>query len=227
MFTRSNNKNSFVFICLLALLFTIGCSSPRTQFIYPEYRNNSKLDTISILFIDYDTFSEVITDHTFGQVNYEQRQFLTENSEMILSLLTQSEILGVVSDVDPKATPFEARLLEVDEIPIKIITPADETIIKHDGVIPRFVLIFDQYYFRRFSQTTEATVYAGHDRAQSRQGIFFESNYAIWDNERKNVIGWGNINADQTISGAPTFTEYFRVLEKGFEKIVQHSPFNR
>lgn len=221
------NRKLFVFVGLLALLLTIGCASPRTQFIHPEFRNNSILDTISILFIDHETFSEGIPDHSYGQVNYEQRKILTENSEMILSLLTQSAVLGVISAIDPVATPFEARMLVVEEIPIHIVLPAGETVITHDEVTPRFVLIFDQYYFRRFSQTTEATVYAGHDRVQSRQGIFFEANYAIWDNESRDVIGWGNINADQTISGIPTFTEYFRVLEKGFEKIVQQSPFYR
>lgn len=226
MFMNNNRKIAYIAIFFLTSYLFFGCSSSRTQYIDPEYRKNRISEPISILFINYDTFADVIRNHSFSHPSLYENQFLNDNSGIILSFVTQSRVLGVVDEIDPTKYPFQSKVFEVHDTPVHILTPVKKTVIKHNDAVPRFVLILDQYFFRQFVQTTQGSVYAGHERAHSRQVLFFQTNYGIWDNEQGNIIGWGSVSAEQTISGAPNFSDYTHVLQRSFERIVRESPFD-
>jgi hypothetical protein len=226
MYMKNNQKITYIALFFLSSYLFFGCSSSRTQYIDPEYRNNRIREPISILFITYDTFADVINNHSFSHLSLYEDQFLSEHAGVILSLVTHAQVLGVVDEIDPIEYPFKSKVFEVHDTPVQILTPVKETIIKHNDTIPRFVLILDQYFFRQLVQTTQGTVYAGHDRTHSQQVLFFQTNYGIWDNDQGNIIGWGSVSAEQTFSGTPNFTDYAHVLQRSFERIVRESPFD-
>lgn len=206
-------------------LIALGCSTTGTQYIDPEFQNNRTRDSVSLLIIDRERFSEVSTQHVFSHLNTIENQVFYGNASMAFSQVTDSDVIGLLDAIDLEETPFESRMFEMDDMSMQIMIPVERTLIKHDRYLPRFVLILDQYFFRQITLTSEGSVYAGHERSVTRRGLYFETNYAIWDNERRDLIGWGNISADQSIMESPSYEDYVLVLQKAFQKIISKSPF--
>jgi hypothetical protein len=201
----------------------IGCGSTGNQYMVPDHQSKPG-SSIAILPIDIETFYDFDINHTFGAFNSVQKGIFNENASVILARNTSGEVKGVIEHLETGMN-FETRELELGRDKIRIMAPVAGSSISNGSGEPTYVLIFDQYRFHQFTRTDGASSYAGHEEGTLRRFIAFETKYAIWDNESKELVGWGIVNSDQQFTNNVTEADYTDLLNKAMRQIISRSPF--
>jgi|AntRauTorcE11897_2_1112592.scaffolds.fasta_scaffold01986_10 hypothetical protein len=207
-------------------LFLMNCSGTTQQFISPEYENVRSQETVSLLVIQKEDFSDKFPNHRFGELRINEQPLFKDQLLDIFQKATgaNTESEFKANDIDQTKLNLDLREFTQGGTNLKIIAPETGTVIETEYESPRFVVILDGFRFDSYEELVGGDSYAGHE-PEVIPRLTFETNYLIWDNSYGEAIAWGSIDADKVIVLSKIQEMYESILFESLQDMARKSPF--
>lgn len=217
-------KRFLIAVTFIFSLILISCSGTTKQYLSPEVEGNQGHETVSLLVIDRNDFPNLNTEHKFGELRMNERTIFQERLKTLLRHATGANVKDEMRILDIDQSSFDVRQFTEGGTNMSFVAPQDGTELKTENSTSRFVVILDGFSF----DTVEGQIggsYAGHEqRAVPR--IKFETNYLIWDNEKREAIGWGAVGANREIIADQIDELYAQLILDSLQIMARKSPFS-
>lgn len=217
-------KNT-LFATLFSILF-ISCSGTTKQYISPEYQGANSEESVSLLVIEKEDFSERFPDHEFGELRINEQPIFKERLISLFRQATDANVNGEIRSMELDHSSFAVRKFTEGGTDLQFLAPSEGTVLQTEENQPRFVFLLDGFRFDSYEEYVGGDSYAGHE-PEIIPRLTFETNYLIWDNNTRKAIAWGTIDADKVIELARIQTIYDSLIIESLEEMGQRSPFTR
>lgn len=217
-------KNT-LFATLFSILF-ISCSGTTKQYISPEYQGANSEESVSLLVIEKEDFSERFPDHEFGELRINEQPIFKERLISLFRQATDANVNGEIRSMELDHSSFAVRKFTEGGTDLQFLAPAEGTVLQTEENQSRFVFLLDGFRFDSYEEYVGGDSYAGHE-PEIIPRLTFETNYLIWDNNTRKAIAWGTIDADKVIELARIQTIYDSLIIESLEEMGQRSPFMR
>lgn len=221
----SNFKRALLLLFTLSVLFFSACSNNANQYLLEDVSLSDSEVTISLLTIEIDELYGQFPDHEFGALRPAERRLFNEQLSQLFASNTISRVTGKLSTSALLEHPFQERTFQVRNRSLTMIAPEAGTTIQNGSDETRFVVVLDKFYFTPYQVQVGGDTYAGHEGDIERR-LRFETKYLIWDNEKRDAIAWGMVEANEALSQTNQNETYRLLVLDAFRKIIQHSPFS-
>lgn len=209
------------FIKLLTYLFfvlnIISCAS-NSQVILPEYQNVD-IQNKELLIVQVDSITDNLSvfDSSDSLENYISL-FYREFENTISSEATFSKVL--TSHIENKEILNMQRLEISHDVSEVLLPSSDKLVIAKNGFISDFVLFMIKLELYSGLYEDPNVV-----RDEPRKAVVQEIHYALWDNQRGQLVSYGKTNAS---GGSYLLNQAsFRIWTvRNAKNIIENSPFN-
>lgn len=217
-------KTSLTAAIIIFSLLLISCSGTSKQYLSPEVEGNQGHETISLLVIDRNDFPNLDADHKFGELRMNERTIFQDRLKTLLRHATGANVKDEMRVLDIDQSSFDVRQFTEGNTNISLVAPSDGTELRTENSAPRFVVILDGFSFNAQEGQIGGS-YAGHEqRAVPR--VKFETNYLIWDNEKRQAIGWGTVDANREMIADQIDELYAQLILDSLQIMARKSPFS-
>ncbi|MDZ7772347.1 MAG: hypothetical protein U5K31_06375 [Balneolaceae bacterium] len=204
-------------------MIAAGCSSTQSYFLDPEYASEKTKASVGILLIEKKFFPDVYS-HTFGSLRTTEVQTFRQFLESHFSTAAETETWLVPGEAVAGRGDFRSRLFRVDADSFHVMVPENRQALAFPNRTPRFLLILDQFHYRRTLESSSESNYAGHEGSEL-QLLVFETRYLYWDVVQERVIGYGTARGQKNlVSEDPAVSEYSEVLSEAVTQIARWGP---
>lgn len=218
------NRSAFPLILLFATATMLaGCGSTENYYLDPEYQDQKSTSPVLVIPVQKDWFTDLY-QHPFGYLKGKDKQAFNSLIKPLISEHTGSMITVIASGEYMDEEKFKVTTLPIGNIQHDVIVPSEQAEFQTPDSNPRFVLLLDQFYFRKLNQSSSSSGYAGHGGGEGHQRLYFRTLYVYWDTVRKKPVAWGSSEDSISYSDKLSFPDYSELLSKVMKKIVDRGP---
>ncbi|MDX1671929.1 MAG: hypothetical protein R3211_06280 [Balneolaceae bacterium] len=214
----------FFLTSITVLLLLAGCSTTRNYYIEPEYQKSKIRSSVLVLPIQREWFEDNYM-HTFGSLSGNQKTAFYSSLRHLFSEQINSELYAVDPSKNFPDSLFMSTTLSTGASQFEAMVPRKNVKLEFEGVMPRIVLVLDQYFYREKSELSGGSSYAGHE-AEVKNFLYFETKYVYWDTEKGVPLAWGVSDAHIEMPAGESigFQDYLAVLSKAVDKVAKQGP---
>lgn len=219
----SPRRSLYLAALLAAAVGAAGCSSTQSYFLDPDYEGNRIKASVGILLIEQAYFPDVY-DHTFGSLRTREARTFRQFLEPLYGTAAETEswLIPGRAIADPQV--FRSRRFTAGADSFEVMVPENRKAFSFPARAPRFLLILDQYYYRRGAESGGGSTYAGHEPSVS-QVLAFETRYVYWDVTEERVVGYGTARSQVNLEAEePAVSEYSELLSESLTQIARWGP---
>jgi hypothetical protein len=223
-------KIASILFAAVIISFLGGCAPGlQHQFVSPEYKNREEFN-VSVLVIPYKIKCETpaLINENGTQKNKEAKPVTRQEIEIfdryitpLLSENTWAKLMEPGKDLKPENLKLAFKEVDTELKEKKILLLPDSKSFVYNGIIPDYILLFQNLYFVK--NFDEKMVGLGNG-TNSIYTIECGLEYLLWDNLRGKIAAYGNINKNLPLLSAPTKEEYLFLFETFASRIIKESP---
>jgi len=222
MTIKSRSAYSMILLFFAVAVFS-GCGSTENFYLDPEYQDQKSTSPVLVIPVQKDWFTDLY-QHPFGYLKGKDEQAFNSLIKPLFSEHTGSMITVIASGENMDEEKFKVTTLPIGNIQHNVIVPTEQAEFQTPDSNPRFVLLLDQFYFRKLKQSTSSSGYAGHEGGEGQQRLYFRTLYVYWDTVRKKPVAWGSSEDSISYSDNLSFPDYSELLSRVLKKIVDRGP---
>lgn len=211
-----------LFALIILLAASAGCSSSKNFHLSEQYQESKEEGPVVIMPVRQEHFPDFI-QHAFGYLNNSQERAFRQVLQTDYSRHAGVSARTVEGD-SLNREDFRVQSLEVNNETIEVVTPAEGARLNLGGSKPGFLLLLDQYRYRKEGEMVDKASYAGHEQ-DVKYTLRFETKYVYWDARTGSLAGWGIARADKELDTEnPTREDYTDLLSRALRDIAENGP---
>lgn len=218
-----NRFNRFPLFALIILLAaSAGCSSSKNFHLAEQYEESKEEGPVTIMPVRQEHFPDFV-QHAFGYLNESQEMAFRQALQADYSRHAGVSARTIEGD-DLNREDFRVQSLEVNNQTIEVVTPAEGAQLNLGSSNPGFLLLLDQYRYRKEGEMVDKASYAGHEQ-ETKYTLRFETKYVYWNTRTGSLAGWGIARAEKDLeSENPTGEDYTELLSRVLRDIAENGP---